>query len=178
MIALAISGAIAMSAPRATAFAQTCAELRRDAPETSCRRVKGLRVDGHPIEIWEVVETRATPNPCGDDADDVDTIQLFVAIETQAGWYVSDPLLSFESFERREHSITGFTLAKVDAQVVRAGSHRAARIRATEAWDKDCAMCDDGHGPHQHGETVIEVTCVADDALVPHCDLPDPPPQQ
>ena len=178
MIVFAISGALAMSAPRATAFAQACDEMRRDEPGLRCTRVKKLRVDGHPIEIWETVAPRSTPNPCGDASDDSDTVQLFVAIDTNAGWYVSEPLLSLDSFEPREHTSTSTSLAKINARVVRDGHHHVARVRAVEDWDHYCPPCDDGHGPNQRGETVIEATCAVDDALVPHCDLPDPPAAQ
>src|SRR5262249_33858708 len=79
VIAIVAATALELVGPSPTAFASTCAQLRHDTPALTCTLVKTLRAGGHPIEIWATLDG---------DEDQLD-VQIFVAIETHEGWYLT-----------------------------------------------------------------------------------------
>jgi hypothetical protein len=166
---LAIAAAAAMSGPHTTAFAERCAALRLDAPALACRRVRALRVAGHPIEVWTTVAT---------DTDDegnltAQTIQLFVAVDTHAGWYLSDALVSLDTFHQGEHCTSEARVSRLTATATRVDAkHHAMHLEVDEDWSRSCPVASDHR---EYGRTLGAATCVVDDGLVPRCDVPDQP---
>jgi hypothetical protein len=158
----AITAGVKMSGPQTTAFAAQCVQLRLDTPGLECRRLKKLRGD-HPMELW------ATVMPGDPDPTVLRTVQVFVAIQTNAGWFLSEPLVSTEIPATATEGSTATAWDRIDAKVVREHGRRATRIDFVHGWEQACPGCSDGEHP-DHVQTTLTASCVADDTLIPHCD--------
>lgn len=171
MIVLAVMQAVVAApapAPTATAFAQRCAELRRAEPTLTCERLARKVVAGHPIEVWETSTHTDDPEA---SAEESPVIEVFVAIQTHAGWYVDDPIASFRTEGGNGMGSVQISteIGGVDVRAARAGGHRAVRVRVFESWNKFCEPCDDAER-HTSGVATDEMVCVLDE-LIPRCDL-------
>lgn len=141
--------ALELGGPHATAFAEEC----QDGPEVACRRMKTLRIGGHPVEIWEEI----TPGE----------IQIFVAIETYAGWYTSAAAFTVETEHEGEHCSSSSRISRFEARAIRVDDHHAARVELDVDWESSCRNT----GQRFAGRIYRTTTCVVDDAIVPHCDV-------
>jgi hypothetical protein len=149
---IALAAPVTMSGPRPTAFAATCHDLQVTTPALECTRVQALDA-GHPVEVWTT-----TPPPGGDPDDPPPTtMEVFVAIETNAGWYVSQPIFSIGPGELTEQGAPT-TTDRIEATATRKDTQHAARIDLVREWAQG------------HGRMTLTATCVADQVVIPHCE--------
>jgi hypothetical protein len=152
---ISVAPDVVMGRPQATAFASTCHALQADTPALECKRVQALDA-GHPVEVWQT-----TPPIDADPSDPGDTppttTDVFVAIETNAGWYVSAPVFSVTDDPENAQPGAPPASDRLEATAIRKDGKRAARIELV-------------HTEPGRTKLVLTATCVADDALIPHCE--------
>jgi len=157
-------GTTPMSGPYETAFDERCADVRAGAlrREATCKRVRAFRVGAMRAEIHRV----GWYDGSGD---------YYLAIRTQAGWFVSDVPLQIET----EDGHAGhYDLGKVDsigvAQERLAGGHAALSFQIRETWRTYCDECGAGERRGQPTGAFAEsatLVCSADGAT-PVCTAP------
>ncbi len=145
--------------PRTTAFAQRCGELRADAPDTRCTRLRVLRAGGHPIEVHRATASKG---------DLGETVSVFVAIQYQDGWFLPDPLVL------PTHGGNGMGTVEKDGDieaidVTRAGARVV--VTARERWDTTCTPCQEAFRHRVAFETHVMI-CGIGASGVPACASP------
>jgi hypothetical protein len=144
--------ALELSGPSTTAFAATCAELRRDTPALTCTRIALRRAGGHPVEIWATLDE--------DDENDTSAVQIFVAIETHEGWYLANAF-DYEPEHQGEHCHTSTGVARFAAT----SDRHAATIDLVLDDEWVCPVSDyDRHYLRRY----LTARCTVDE-LVPRC---------
>jgi hypothetical protein len=141
--AVPASGPASEHGPHPTAFAERCDQLRRgitDDAVVRCARVHTARLGGHPVEVHDAITTRdRSSSGDGGFGGDGEIHDVFVAIDGQAGWFLSDPIEmgigdddSMGRVQRVGH------LEPIDVR--RAGRWLVVVVQAR--WNAHCGACE------------------------------------